>query len=133
MAKNFLWCGYLDAGDKSTPVIVDERLETGNPDTMYVFNFKRNEILTYNRGIVKPKLRELRGDEEDVVQDLKNAYAKARRTFKLRSEPVAAAATTRRQKAVNDRNIVDDAGESADLGVEFEAATDDDWGDDNED
>ncbi len=133
MPKNFLWCGYLEAGDKSTPVVIDERLDTGNADTMYVFNFRRNGILTYNRDIVKAKLRELRGDEEGVVPELKNAYTKARRGFRLRNEPVVVTATAaRRQKVVNERSATDDSGDLADLGVEFEAVTDDDWGDDSE-
>lgn len=132
MAKNFIWCGYLEAGDKSTPVVVDQRLETSNPETMYLFNFKRNEILTYNRGIVEAKLRELRDDEADVVQDLKNAYTKARRGFKIRSEPLVVP-TGRRQKAVNDRNTADDADDLSDTGIEFEPASDDEWSDDSED
>lgn len=134
MAKNFMWCGYLEAGAKSSPVVIDQRLETGNPETMYVFNLARNEILPYSRSIVEPKLRELRDDETDIVNDLKNAFAKARRGFKLRSEPVVQA-NGRRQKADNERPP---RGEGdfvpEDVGVEFEAVSDDDWGsDDSED
>jgi hypothetical protein len=132
MAKNFIWCGYLEAGDKSTPVVIDDRLETGNPETMYLFNLKRNEILTYNRGIVQPKLRELRDDEAGVVQDLKNAFSKARRGFKIRMEPVAMSAG-RRQKAVNDRTFVDNTEDLSDIGVEYEPVTDEEWSDDSDD
>ncbi len=133
MPKNFIWCGYLEAGDKSTPVVVDQRLETGNPETLYLFNLKRNEILTYNRGIVEPKLRELRNDEAGLVQDLKNAYAKARRSFKFRIEPVAVP-TGRRQKAVNDRHYMKNADDlPAETGVEFEPVSDEDWSDDSDD
>lgn len=132
MAKNFIWCGYLEAGDKSSAVVVDQRLETGNPETMYVFNLKRNEILTYNRGIVEPKLRDLRGNETSVLQELKNAYTKARRGFKLRAEPVAHM-TGRRQKAVNEKAYVDSADDVPGIGVEFEAVTDDDWASDDSD
>jgi hypothetical protein len=132
MPKNFIWCGYLEAGDKSTPVILDQRMDTGNPETLYLFNLKRNEILTYNRGIVGPKLRELRDDEAAVVPELKGAYAKARRGLKLRSEPAAAPAT-RRHKAVNDRGAADAADDFSDIGIEFEPVTDDDWGDESED
>ncbi len=134
MAKNFIWCGYLEAGDKSSPVVEDKRLDTGNPETMYLFNLKRNGILTYNRGIVAPKLRELRDDESEVMQELKGAFAKARRGFKLRSEPVTVSHTSgRRQKAVNEKVYADSEEDVSAIGAEIEAVTDDDWGTDDND
>lgn len=133
MAKNLIWCGFLEAGEKSTPVVIDQRLETGNPETLYLFNLKRNEILTYNRSIVEPKLRELSDDEAGVVQDLKNSYAKARRGFKFRVEPVTVP-TGRRQKAVNDRHYINSADDHpAESSVEFEPVSDEDWSDDTDD
>lgn len=88
MAKTPLWCGYLDAGDRSSAVLRDDRLETGNPKTMYLYNLARDEILQYSRELVEPKLRELRGNEADLASELKNAYTKARRTFKFNPERV---------------------------------------------
>jgi hypothetical protein len=88
MAKTPLWCGYLDAGDRSSAVLRDDRLETGNPKTMYLYNLTRDEILQYSRELVEPKLRELRDNEADLASELKNAYTKARRTFKFTPERV---------------------------------------------
>src|SRR3569623_949320 len=51
--------GYLEAGNKSTAVVLDRTLNTGNPETLYLFNLARGEILEYSRKIVEPKLREL--------------------------------------------------------------------------
>lgn len=80
--KGPLWYGYLEAGDKSTAVIRDERLDTGNRKTTYVFNLARNEILEYTREIVEPKLRELKPSEAKLIDALDAAYGAARRAFK---------------------------------------------------
>ncbi len=80
--KDPLWYGYLEAGDKSTAVIRDERLDTGNRKTTYVFNLARNEILEYTREIVEPKLRELKPSEAKLIAALDAAYGAARRAFK---------------------------------------------------
>jgi hypothetical protein len=126
MAKNPIWCGYLEAGDKSTPVIRDQRLETGNPDTVYLFNFKRNEIIQYNRDIVEPKLRELRGPEEEVLGELKAAYSRTRRNFKMRTERVVHT-PGRRPRATLERKDVDTEEPVGAADSEFEAAIDEEW------
>jgi hypothetical protein len=82
MKEKTLWYGYLDAGQKSTPIVIDHELHTGNKETIYLFNLVRGEILEYQRQIVEPKLRELNAEETAVTKQLKAAYAKARRTFK---------------------------------------------------
>jgi hypothetical protein len=82
--KSSLWYGYLEAGNRSSPVIRDERLETGNPKTMFLFNLARSEILEYSRDIVESKLRELKSGETKTVRELDAAYAEARRNFKDR-------------------------------------------------
>jgi hypothetical protein len=84
MNENPLWYGYLEAGEKSTPVLIDRKLETGKSETVYVFNLARKQILEYNRGIVEPKLRELRPDEADLIAELKAGYGQIRREFKPR-------------------------------------------------
>jgi hypothetical protein len=82
--KNSLWYGFLEAGNRSSAVIRDEKLETGSSKTMFLFNLERREILEYSRDIVEPKLRELKPAESKLVKDLDAAYAEARRTFKDR-------------------------------------------------
>ena len=80
--KGPLWYGYLEAGDKSTPVIRDERLDTGNGKTMFLFNLARGQILEYNREIVEPKLRELKPSEAAAIGKLDADYGEARRALK---------------------------------------------------
>jgi hypothetical protein len=79
-----VWYGFLQAGDRSSPVIRDDRLDTGNHKTLYLFNLNRNLILEYSREVVEPKLRDLKPDESVTVAELDAAYKKARRTFKDR-------------------------------------------------
>jgi hypothetical protein len=82
--KSPLWYGYLEAGDRSSPVIRDERLDTGSPKTVFLFNLARREILEYSREIVEPKLRELKSGEAKSIKEIDAAYAEARRNFKDR-------------------------------------------------
>lgn len=79
-----VWYGFLQAGDRSSPVIRDDRLDTGNRKTMYLFNLARNSILEYSREVVETKLRDLKPDESVTITELDAAYKKARRNFKDR-------------------------------------------------
>ena len=80
MSKNELWFGYLKAGEKSTPVVRDESLETKSKGTVYLYNHSKDAILEYSRDIVEPKLVEL--DEQIIaVKDLSNAFKEARKRF----------------------------------------------------
>ncbi|MGR6035809.1 MAG: hypothetical protein ACU4EQ_04585 [Candidatus Nitrosoglobus sp.] len=82
MKEKTLWYGYLNAGQKSTPIVLDHELHTGNNETIYLFNLIRGEILEYQRQIVEPKLQELSTEQTEVIKQLKAAYAKAKRNFK---------------------------------------------------
>lgn len=88
MSDNSLWFGFLEAGDKSTAVIMDHGLNTGNPDTVYIFNQSRGKILEYTRSIVEPKLRELGSQDTDAEAELRNAYLQARAGFEPRASRV---------------------------------------------
>lgn len=83
--RSTLWCGFLEAGDKGSPVVRDASLDTGNPNTVYLFNFIKGRILEYRRDIVEPKLRELRTDELTMVHSLRSAFETARAGFEPRS------------------------------------------------
>ena len=83
--KKNLWYGYLEAGANSTPVLRDDRLNTGNPKTVFLFNLARGRILEYALEIVEPKLRELKGKESKAIAELDAGYKEARRDFKDRS------------------------------------------------
>jgi hypothetical protein len=83
-SKESLWYGYLNAGARSSPVLRDERLDTGSTKTLYLFNLVRGDILEYAREIVEKKLRELKPAESGFIAELDAGYKKARRNFKDR-------------------------------------------------
>lgn len=80
--KGPLWYGYLEAGNKSSAVIRDDRLDTGSHKTVFLFNLERKQIIEYTREIVDPKLRELKPSEAKLIDELNAAYTEARRAFK---------------------------------------------------
>jgi len=84
MSEKDLWYGYLNAGTKSTPVLLDPGLSTGNSKTVYLFNLERQRILEYSREIVDAKLRTLRPEEQSLVASLQSGYAQARVGFSPR-------------------------------------------------
>jgi hypothetical protein len=81
MSEKYYWYGHLDAGSKSSPVLLDKRLDTGKADTLYLFNLNRGEILEYKRTIIAPKLRELGQQDRKLNKMLKTAYIEARQRF----------------------------------------------------
>ena len=80
--KGPLWFGYLEAGNKSSAVVRDDRLDTGSRKTVFLFNFERRQIIEYTREIVDPKLRDLKPAESKLIDELTAAYNEARRAFK---------------------------------------------------
>jgi len=90
MGDSTLWFGYMEAGEKSAPVVRDSRLDTGIRSTVYLYNHRRGQILEYKREIIEPKLRELKTGEKDLVKELEAAYRTARQAFFSRSDRIAA-------------------------------------------
>lgn len=80
MKNKSLWFGFLNAGTKSSAVINDPMLSTGNDKTMYLYNHVRGSILEYQREIVESKLRELEDGDADVG-DMQKTYKKVRADF----------------------------------------------------
>jgi hypothetical protein len=76
------WYGHLVAGERSSPVLRDGRMETGNPKTIHMFNLKRGEIIEYALEIVEQKLRDLIPDESAFIEELDAGYKKARHSFR---------------------------------------------------
>jgi len=113
-----VWYGFLDAGSRSSPVIRDDRLDTGSHKTIYLFNLSRNSILEYSREVVEPKLRELRPDESASIAELEAAYKKARRNFKDRGAGVrnilkrGTSAPASNEDIYNDIPVEDDGDDS---------------------
>jgi hypothetical protein len=103
--KASFWYGYLNAGARSSPVLRDTRLATGNTKTLYLFNLVRGEILEYSREIVEKKLRELKPAETKFVADLDAGYKKARRNFK--SHSASTSNITKRSVAVFKEKVDD--------------------------
>ena len=90
MTQEELWYGFLEAGDRSSPVARDPKLTTGNPDTVYIYNLQRNEIIEYKRAIAEPKLRPLKASEAKAQEELAAAFATALKDFTpRRSRPAA--------------------------------------------
>lgn len=85
MNEDRYWYGYLEAGEKSSPVLLDNKLNTGEPRTVYLYNLKRGRILEYRREIVDPKLRDLKPEEASLVDEIKNGYAQAEPNLRLRA------------------------------------------------
>ena len=86
--KKKMWFGFLEAGTKGSPVVRDANLDTGNPKTVYLFNFMKEKILEYRRDIVEVKLRELAPEEQPLVPELRKAYTRVRETFEPRAVPL---------------------------------------------
>jgi hypothetical protein len=128
--KSKIWYGYLEAGTKSSPVLMDPKLDTANPNTLYLYNLKRDKILEYQRAIIEPKLRELNGKENDLAEELKKAFNKARKEFTPRrsSSKVITdtpAATTTKKAPVPDLEPDSIADDDIELGDDIEIDDDD--------
>lgn len=111
MAKKAkLWFGFLEAGSKGSPVVREDGMETGNRDTIYLYNFLKGKILEYRRDIVEPKLRELTMEEQPMVSELRSAFKTVREGFEPRParlrQPAPKAAARRREPDLAD--FVDD-------------------------
>ncbi len=81
-----LWFGFLEAGTKGSPVVRDATLETGDPKTLYLFNYTKGKILEYRREIVELKLREFDTEELAVVPLLRKTFKEIREHFEPRPE-----------------------------------------------
>jgi hypothetical protein len=98
--RSTLWCGYLEAGEKGSPVVRDNSLDTGNPATVYLFNFIKGRILEYRRDIVDLKLRELGAEELGMVRSLRAAFETARSGFTPRGGVRSAPVPRRRKRTI---------------------------------
>ena len=108
-SKASTWYGYLKAGARSSAVLRDNRLDTGNPNTFYMFNLSRGAILEYAREIVEKKLRELKPDESGFIKELDAGYKKARRNFKDRGAAVRSIVKRAARKSPDEKKQVEDS------------------------
>ncbi len=84
MADKPVLFAYLEAGAKSSPVALDPGLDTGRPETVWLFNLARNAFVEYRRDIVAAKLRDFSSGEQRICEELKAAFSKARDDFQPR-------------------------------------------------
>jgi hypothetical protein len=97
-ASKALWFGYLEAGARSSAVVRDDRLDTGDPRTIYLFNKEKGRILEYRREIVEAKLRELTVEEAGLMPALKRSFDEVRSGFVPRAKARSAIRTQLRVK-----------------------------------
>jgi hypothetical protein len=130
MSENNLWFGYLEAGEKSSPVVMDARLNTANPNTVYLFNFNRGEIIEYRRDIIEAKLRPLETRQGQDEKKLKSAYTKVRTDFTPRGGRVTSIPEKGSAKPAPKKPAVaanDAEGDELDSFIGDEVSIDGDW------
>lgn len=128
--KSTYWYGYLDAGKKSSFVARDLSLDTGDPETIYLFNQSRGEIKEYKREIVEPKLRELNAKEANNQKTLEKELKAALAQFCARTSN-AQAIPERKGTSSTSKSIIPPVEEE--LVTEIESGddiADDEWDED---
>ena len=85
--RKLLWFGFLEAGDKGSPVVLDRGLDVPGRPTVYLFNLKKGRFVEYRRDIVESKLRELTAEEAGLIDQLTTAFDLARPGFVPRIPP----------------------------------------------
>jgi hypothetical protein len=107
IAKN-IWYGVLDAGEKTSPVVLDATLDASQ-GKVWLYNHLRNQFIEYAKAIVEPKLRELAAG--DISQDdLDKAFKAAHKTFSSSRKAQAWTDTkpaTSRVKNKDDEDAID--------------------------
>ena len=84
MSKHKLWYGFLEAGEKSSPVAIDRNMETGDKKTVYIYNHNKKEILKYVRELAEPKLRELTAEEKQLEGSMKKGFSESLDNIKFK-------------------------------------------------
>lgn len=125
MAKQKLWYGFLEAGNKSSPVIIDRNMDTGEKHTIFVYNHNKKEILKYVRDLVEPKLRDLTAKEKSLEASLKKGFTESLKTIKYKvSKSFDAPAKEAPAPKVETTKEEPEA--------EFSEMAEEDWGDDDD-
>lgn len=125
MAKQKLWYGFLEAGNKSSPVVIDHSMDTGEKNTVFIYNHNKKEILKYVRDMVEPKLRELSDKEKKQEASMKKGFADSLKTIKYKvSKSFDAPVKETTTPIVNKKQEEPEE--------EFSEVGDDDWDDDDD-
>lgn len=134
MKDKNLWVGYLSLANKKTLVASDERVDTGNRKTIFLYNQDRNDIVEYSREIIQAKLSD--APESDYNTDaIASAFQKALRKsmpnlYRLVFTPNAGGSSLPKEKRAAPAPS-DDEGMGGEVGFDDEGFDmDDDDGDD---
>ncbi|WP_455217381.1 hypothetical protein [Kaarinaea lacus] len=122
MSKRKLWYGYLEAGKKSSPVIIDRNMDTGEKHTLFIYNHGKQEISKYVRELVEPKLRELTANEKELESAMKKGFTAAVKNMKHKVSKTFDATAIATVAAVV-------ASSQEEPEMEFSDIGDDDWDD----
>lgn len=116
MSTDRFWFGFLEAGDRSAAVLRDDKISTGNPDTFYLFNLSRREIIEYKRSIVEPKLRALKPNEKALEEELTTGYGLVRANFKPKGNRLAIPEKGSRTRPESAENVHEESEDVAAIG-----------------
>lgn len=78
MKNKNLWVGYLTQTNKKILVASDDRVDTGNRKTIFLYNQDRNEIVEYSREIIQAKLKDAPAEDYNA-EKMAAAYQQALR------------------------------------------------------
>ncbi len=81
MNDKHIWVGYLSLANKKTLVASDDRVDTGNRKTLFLYNQERNDIVEYSREIIEAKLKAAPAADYNV-DEIAAVYQKALRKTK---------------------------------------------------
>jgi len=125
MSKQKLWYGFLEAGNKSSLVLIDHNMHTGEENKIFIYNHNRQEILKYSRDLVEPKLRELTNEEKAQQDSLKKGFTVALKTLK---HPIAKPVSNHVKTPSRPKAVIP----PEEPEVEIPDIGDDDWEDSND-
>ncbi len=143
MKDKHLWVGYLTLASKKILVASDDRVDTGNRKTIFLYNQERNELVEYSREIIQAKLKDAPAADYNS-EEIANAYQKALRKAKPNLYRVVFAPSTggsaipaeKKSTAVagaddSDGGVID-TDDDIEVSDDESSDDDDDWGKDED-
>ena len=75
--KNRFWFGYINESTHSGSIVIfDKELSQGEDDQVFLYHFKRDEIVTYKKSVVRKKIRSANHYEQSITSAALSAYFK---------------------------------------------------------
>ncbi|MDH5179998.1 MAG: hypothetical protein OEY07_10045 [Gammaproteobacteria bacterium] len=141
MSDKHLWVGYLTLGGKQILVAGDDRVETRNHKTMYLYNQDRDAIVEYSKDVIQAKLADAPAAgyvESEIADAYQRALSKAHpNLYRIIFKPGTGGAVKTKQKKPpipvddNDDGMDDDIeiDESFDMDDDFDDEAEEDFSD----